>query len=253
MTFRLVKSSNSNCKTIWMILILIICFCLIINNIYQNINNEYFDNKEVSKKTSTSTTSDKQKQTYNLGTCSKNCCATQWNVPINLNENSKVNPADIGKKYFRSNMTCNNGILNTGCVCLTPESKKLLKNKGYVNKLPMGNGLLNADNRKSVWQLNDNLINKPAILGQTTELTGKKDESIPISGLSTDRTNNFSLIDYDTDIIKNYSIPINNNIIEWNNNKINDNLLANIIDSNIQSPTDKLLQNPLGTITLKNK
>ena len=38
----------------------------------------------------------------------------------------------------------------------------------------MSNGLLEADNRKSVWQLNDNLIDKPAVLGQTTELTGIK-------------------------------------------------------------------------------
>ena len=45
MTFRLVKSSDSNCKTLWMILILIICFCLIINNLYQHRNSEYFNNK----------------------------------------------------------------------------------------------------------------------------------------------------------------------------------------------------------------
>jgi len=244
MSFRLVKSSDSNCKTIWMMLILIICLCLIMNNIYSHVNNEYFNNKPTIK--------DTPKPTYNLGTCSKNCCATQWNVPINLNEKSKVTPADIGKKYFTSNLTCNNGILNTGCVCLTPGSKKLLNKRGYVKKLPMDNGLLNADNRKSVWQLNDNLIDKPTTLGQTTQLTGINTDNYMIDGVSNDKMYKFGPIDYDTDIIKNSTIPINNNVIEWNNNKINVDLLQSTpLTTPLITPTDNLLKNPLGTITLK--
>jgi hypothetical protein len=248
MGFHLVKSSDSNCKTFWMILILIICLFLIINNIYHHKNSEYFDNKKLVNKIIPTVKPD---PTYNIGVCSKNCCATQWTTPINLTENSKVNPADIGKKYFTSNLTCNNGILNTGCVCLTPESKKLFNNNGYVKQLPMSNGLLDADNRKSVWQLNDNLINKPAVLGQTTQLTGEKDENNLIGGLAHDKTYRLGLIDSDIDIIKNYSIPINNNMIQWDNDKINDNLVANIVSTNIQTPTDKLLKNPLGASTLK--
>ena len=248
MKFRLVKSSDSNCKVFWMILILIICFCLIINNIYHHRNSEFFDNKKLVDKIISNTKPD---PTYNLGICSKNCCATQWNIPINLTENSKVNPADIGKKYFTSNITCNNGILNTGCLCLTPESKKLFNNNGYVKQLPMGNGLLDADNRKSVWQLNDNLIDKPAVLGQTTQLTGTKDEHNLISGLAHDKTYRLGSVYYDQDIVKNYSIPINNNMIQWDNDKINDNLIANQINTTIQTPTDKLLKNPLGASTLK--
>ena len=115
----------------------------------------------------------------------------------------------------------------------------------------MGNGLLDADNRKSVWQLTDNLVDKPAVLGQTTELTGKKNEYNLISGLAHDKTYKLGSVNYDQDIIKNYSIPINNNMIQWDNDKINDNLVANLVSTNVQTQTDKLLKNPLGISTLK--
>lgn len=233
MVFRLVQKSNSNCKTIWMILILLISICLIVNKLYELRNNEYFDNKQLSK----------PKSTYNLGTCSKNCCATQWRTPINITEQSKVLSTDIGKKFFTSNLTCNNGVINTGCVCLTPESKKLLENKGYVKQLPVSNGLLEADNLKSVWQLNDNLVNKPAVLGQTTELTGKPSNTQVLAGNDNIKNYNYGLIDYDIDI--NNSIPIDNNMIDWNNNIINAN---QVLTKPLQSNTEKLISNPLGKI-----
>ena len=85
---------------------------------------------------------------YNLGVCSKNCCSTQWQVPENIREKDKIDPNEYNSKYTTSNMTCNDGIKNTGCVCLTEESKKLLSNRGYSN-LSFGNGLLNEDDNIS--------------------------------------------------------------------------------------------------------
>ena len=227
MIFKLVKKSDENCKIFWMILILFICMCLIINNLYKYKFNELFENNAKKE-----TEPIKTKPGYNLGTCSKNCCATQWNTPVNVTENSKVNQSDIGTKYFTSNITCNDGIVNTGCVCLTPESKELLNNRGYVKKLPLGNGLLGTDNHKSVWQLTDNLLNKPTTLEQTIELTGLKDNIV--SGVTNDKGYTFSTIDFDTDITKNYSIPINNNNIQWNDK--------------LETKTDRLLKNQVGAI-----
>ena len=265
MKFRLVKKPNKDCKIFWMILILIVSVCLIIHTLYKQRLHEFFSNKK-HKKSKTI-----QNPSYNLGVCSKNCCATQWKVPIDVTERSKVKPEEIGKKYFRSNITCNNGIIDTGCVCLTKESKKLLNNNGYVKQIPMGNGLLDADNRQSVWQLTDNLIDKPTVLGQTTELTGKSNENIIISGLVHSKTNKQATINYDVDISSNYSIPINNNMVQWDNDLINDSLLSNsnYSDSNLtkidnailtssldskpltktKSTTEKLINNQLGAIT----
>ena len=266
MKFRLVRKPNKDCKIFWMILILIVCLCLIFKTMYKQRKNEFFNNKKYkTKKTNLD-------PSYNLGVCSKNCCATQWEVPIDLTERSKVNIKDIGKKYFRSNLTCNNGILNTGCVCLTKESRKLLNNKGYVKQIPIANGLLDADNRKSVWQLKDNLIDKPTVLGQTTQLTGKPNEQIIISGLVQDKKSKHSSIDYDKDISANYTIPINNNMIQWDNDLINYTLLSssnysdsnfnksensiskpilksNTADKTVKATTEKLLKNRLGTNT----
>ena len=43
-------------------------------------------------------------------------------------------------------MTCNNGVINTGCVCISDETKKMFNNRGFVKEVPMSNGLL--DNKK---------------------------------------------------------------------------------------------------------
>lgn len=217
--------------------ILIVLICLICNNIF-NYKYETFNNK--SKQPA--------KKTYNLGVCSKNCCATQWPTSINVGEKSKVNANEVGKKYFTSNITCNNGITNTGCVCLTKESKQLLENKGYVKQLPLANGLLDEDNRTGVYQLSDNLIDKPAVLGQTTQLTGTKINFDNIIGVMRN-DDKFSSVNSEQNIINNLSIPINNNFINWDNDIINNNLEKNILTSNLGTKTDRLLDNRIGIST----
>jgi hypothetical protein len=88
-----------------------------------------------------------QTKSYTLGVCSKNCCSTQWKTNIDVTERSKVKSIDVGpgKKYLTSNMTCNNGVINTGCVCISDETKKMFNNRGFVKEVPMSNGLLDAD------------------------------------------------------------------------------------------------------------
>ena len=88
-----------------------------------------------------------QTESYTLGVCSKNCCSTQWKTPIDVTERSKVKSIDVGpgKTYLTSNMTCNNGIIDTGCVCISDETKKMFNNRGFVKEVPMSNGLLDAD------------------------------------------------------------------------------------------------------------
>lgn len=231
MTFRLVKHVNKDCKIIWFILILCVCLCLLINYLYKTRYNEFFNN-----------TSSKS---FNLGICSKNCCATQWPVPININEKSKRIP----NNYVKTNLTCNNGITNSGCVCLSKETTQLLNNRGYVKQLPVSNGLLESDNRQSVWQLLDNKKDKPMVLGQTDQLTGKSNNII--SGFIKDKTLKQSIIKTDNDIAFNYTIPINNNMIEWDNEKINDTLIKNSDSNKVNiSKTDKLLKNPIGVNSL---
>ena len=43
--------------------------------------------------------------------CSKNCCFTGWKNDV------EVNDGVDGSKYTASNLTCNDGNRNTGCVC----------------------------------------------------------------------------------------------------------------------------------------
>ena len=231
--------SYNNCQNMWIIFIIIILICMVCNNLYK-FKVESFDNKLKSNKP--------LKKTYNLGVCSKNCCATQWPTSINVNEKSKIKPNDIGSKYFTSNITCNNGIINTGCVCLTKESKQLLEKKGYVQQLPLANGLLDEDNRVGVYQLSDNLINKPAVLGQTIELTGTKINFDSIMGVM-QNSDKFSSVDSEQNIMNNYSIPINNNFINWDNEMINKNLEKNILTTNLKTNTDKLMNNRIGINT----
>ena len=95
--------------------------------------------------------------TYNLGICSRNCCATQWYVPNSIREQNDINPDNYNSDLIRSNMTCNDGIKNAGCICLTKESKELLTNRGN-DKLSFGNGLLNKDNNMSA--MNNFIDNK---------------------------------------------------------------------------------------------
>jgi hypothetical protein len=239
MPYELVKNPDSNCKIFWMSLMLFICgFTLI--KLLKN-KNEHFKTESKLKP--------KLNSTYNLGVCSKNCCATQWPVPINLTEKSKVKSTDIGKKYFTSNLTCNNGIINTGCVCLTDKSKKALGNRGYIQNLPLGNGLLDEDNRRSVFKIMEDKP-RPNILGQTTELTGNKNEKNIVSGKNEykyeNRMNSNRSVESANDIAKEFSMSINTNIIDWNNESINNALSETNISGNDIKEVDSLLKKQIG-------
>ena len=272
MPYELVKIPNKQCQTFWMILIMFFCIIAIFNNFKYN-RFENFDpknkstklnnldkNKQLVQKLTKSYTKSHTKshtksypKSYNLGVCSKNCCATQWPVPINLTEKSRVDPTLIGKKYFRSNLTCNNGVINTGCVCLTDGSKKLLGNRGYVKDLPMGNGLFEQDNRKSAFKIMEDKVPRPVnVLGQTTELTGESKPKFTSGKLSSkfdNRVDRYRSIETEREIAKQYSMPIDNNIISFDNQKINQSLLNSNISGNTLSPTERLISNPLGIRT----
>jgi len=185
--------------------------------------------------------------------CSKNCCATQWPVPINLTEKSRVDPSLVGTKYFTSNLTCNNAVINTGCVCLTSESKKMLGNRGYVKELPMGNGLFEQDNRKSVFKILEDQVPRPMnAMGQTTELTGVGKEIIygKLDSRFDNRVDKYRSVESEKEIAKYFTLPINNNIITFNNNDINEAQVKSISSRNIivgkQTGTERLLSNRIG-------
>lgn len=120
------------------IIIYIFIFIIIIVLFYNNIDNNETFNTTFSP-------------TYNLGACSKNCCATQWKIPFDVTENSKINLSDLNNKYYTSNFTCNDGVNNGGCVCLTNESKNYLT--GITSKIPLNNGVLNKDNLPNIFSL----------------------------------------------------------------------------------------------------
>jgi len=178
-----------------------------------------------------------KKKTYNLGVCSKNCCTTQWPVPIDLTENSNVKLNDIGTKYITSNMTCNNGVTNTGCVCLTNESKNFFAKGGVQKDFPSGNGLLDQDNRISAFKIMEDKIPRPVnVLGQTTELTGSNKDEYIVKGKNEykfeNRINSRRSVESESEIMNKYSLPINNNMISWNNDEINKSLINTNISGN---------------------
>jgi hypothetical protein len=46
--------------------------------------------------------------------CSKNCCSTQWPTP----ESTQIKDPNIDmKEYLPTNLNCNDGINDTGCIC----------------------------------------------------------------------------------------------------------------------------------------
>jgi hypothetical protein len=146
-----------------------------------------------------------QTKSYTLGVCSKNCCSTQWKTHIDVTEGSKVKSTDVGpgKKYLTSNMTCNNGVINTGCVCISDETKKMFNNRGFVKEVPMSNGLLDADYTISPF-------------------------TYPKQLNSLDTKDNYYMI-------SNFSTPIDDNLIDYYNNKPID-----------KFTTDQLISYPIG-------
>lgn len=49
--------------------------------------------------------------------CSKKCCTTEWPASVRI-QDDRVPDADLGTKLLPSNINCNDGIKNTGCVCV---------------------------------------------------------------------------------------------------------------------------------------
>lgn len=58
--------------------------------------------------------------------CSQKCCFTGWKTDVQLTDNN-VKDSDVGTKYFTSNINCNNGVQDTGCLCI--DTKIPIKNK----------------------------------------------------------------------------------------------------------------------------
>lgn len=85
-----------------------------------------------------------EKFTYNLGKCSNKCCATQWPVPDYIQSDDDIDFSLVST----SNLTCNDGVNNSACVCLSNDAKKLLDSRGSM-PIPKANGLLDQDNKKS--------------------------------------------------------------------------------------------------------
>lgn len=181
---------------------------------------------------------------YNIGKCSKNCCSTQWPIPIDVTETSGLTLDDV-KNYHTSTLTCNNGIKNTGCVCLTEESRNMLAKGGYVPLMPeKEGGLLDGDNSISAFKIVEDKTPRPVnVLGQTSELTGEKSDIIVGLDLNPDL---YKYVDNATDITNRFNIPVNSNVITYDNEKINSDNIKKAIDNKQLSETDKLLNMPIG-------
>lgn len=255
MAYELVKISNNKNKIYWTILILSFCVFIFVTFIFKD--SENFDNKskDINKNKNKNKYIEPLLSSYNIGTCSKNCCATQWPTPVDVTERSGVNMKDVGpgRKFTASNLTCNNGVKDTGCVCLTDGTRKLLGNRGYVKDLPKGNGLLNQDYRKSAFKIMEDKVQPAKVLGQTEELTGKKTDIIYISGKNENKFDNkvdkYRTIAEAKELEKNYSMPINTNMITIDNDLINHALFNSNISGNELSDLETLLNQRLGLNT----
>ena len=58
---------------------------------------------------------DKNKILSSIGICSKKCCPDYYNDTI---VDERIKEGDIGNKYLTTSYSCNDGVRNTGCVCL---------------------------------------------------------------------------------------------------------------------------------------
>ena len=58
---------------------------------------------------------DKNKILSSIGICSKKCCPDYYKNDIIDN---RIKDDDIGKKYLTTSFSCNDGVRNSGCVCL---------------------------------------------------------------------------------------------------------------------------------------
>lgn len=58
--------------------------------------------------------------------CSRNCCSKQWGVPFE-NESDVV---DDEHQYVANNVTCSDGVSNSGCACMTQAQFNYLGSRG---------------------------------------------------------------------------------------------------------------------------
>jgi hypothetical protein len=106
-------SNNTICYIILLVVLLLFYYYL---NSYEcnNYNykkypeefyNNYFDLKN--------DTSNSISNVENI-VCSKDCCSTQWPISENIHvKDPKINMDE----YLPTNLNCNNGINDTGCIC----------------------------------------------------------------------------------------------------------------------------------------
>jgi uncharacterized membrane protein len=165
MPYKLIKSTNNNitfCSNKLIIILIIILFFLFIVNICYN-NYEYFDILK--------------NKTNKNAVCSKNCCSTQWTTNIDVTEKSNITVDEVNNNYNKTNLTCNNGITNTGCVCISKEAEdlKIEPSKNNINAFKL------IDDKNNV------------SLMQSDELTHSSDSN-EISGFNLDKFNHYGNI-----------------------------------------------------------
>ena len=105
-------SNNTVCFIILLVLLLLLYYYF---NTYECNQNKYpdkyseeFYNTYFDLKNDTPMTNNEQI------ICSKDCCSTQW--PISENIYVKDKKIDMNE-YLPTNLNCNNGINDTGCIC----------------------------------------------------------------------------------------------------------------------------------------
>jgi len=107
-------SNNTICFFILLVILLLV-YCYF--NTYEshncNNNNKYseeFYNSYFDLKNDTS----KSISHIEKIVCSKDCCSTQWPISDKIHvKDPKINM----EEYLPTNLNCNNGIYDTGCVC----------------------------------------------------------------------------------------------------------------------------------------
>ena len=148
-----------NCKVL-LYVIIILCALFMFSNVYKNYynknnnknnkkNNKKIENmedyapfipiqSEIKSEDKYSVSLDQNNDTLNkldLHNCSQDCCKhTQWLPPNMIQEKNK----NIKEGYVGSNLSCNNGFGNGGCVCLKQNDINMLQNKSG-NSIPMCN------------------------------------------------------------------------------------------------------------------
>lgn len=55
--------------------------------------------------------------------CSKKCCHIGWEAAVKIDDD-RIKDGEMGTKYNSSNINCNDGVYNTGCICLPNDIKK---------------------------------------------------------------------------------------------------------------------------------